>query len=56
MTYHQLEREMKYRSALTLAKSMLSQGVITEDDYRIIDTIMISKFSPIIAGLYPKST
>lgn len=56
MTHEQLEHEMNYRAALALAKSILSQGVITEDDYRVINTIMISKFRPLLAGLYPKST
>ncbi len=34
----------RYRLAMSLAKSMLTQGIISESDYAIIDTIMTKKY------------
>ncbi|MHB1154621.1 MAG: SHOCT domain-containing protein [Eubacteriales bacterium] len=55
MTHEQLEREMNYRIAMTIAKDMLRNGVITEAEYAVIDTIMIEKFRSILYGLYPQN-
>lgn len=34
----------RYRLAMSLAKSMLTQGIISELDYAVIDTIMTKKY------------
>ncbi len=39
------QRVIAYQIAMTLARSMLSQGIITEEEYRKIDTIMAEKYS-----------
>lgn len=51
MTKEQFERESRYRVALSVAETMLREGLITEDDYRIIDTIFIEKYRPLFGGL-----
>lgn len=33
-----------YRTALSLAKSMLAEGIITAEEYRKIDTILAEKY------------
>ena len=53
MTGEQLQREIKYRAAMSLAKELLRSGEITEDDYRAVDVRMIRIFEPILKGLYP---
>ena len=53
MTEEQLQREIKYRAAMSLAKELMRSGVITEDDYRVVDARMIRIFEPILKGLYP---
>lgn len=55
MTAEQLEHEQNYRIAMALASALFRQGVIDESERRVIDTIMLARFRPIIAGLYPKN-
>ncbi|MPM98875.1 hypothetical protein SDC9_146065 [bioreactor metagenome] len=52
MTGEQLQRELKYRAAMSLAKELLKSGMISEDDYRAVDARMIRIFEPIFKGLY----
>lgn len=37
------QRLTVYQTAMTLARNMLRRGIISEDDYRKIDTIMAKK-------------
>ena len=38
------ERVLAYQIAMSLARSMLVKGIITEEEYRKIDTIMTQKY------------
>ena len=38
------ERILAYQIAMSLAHSMLAKGIITEEEYRKIDTIMTQKY------------
>ena len=38
------QRVIAYQMAMSIARSMLSQGIITEEEYRKIDTIMAEKY------------
>ena len=51
MNKDQLDREMNYRAALAIARLMLSDGVINQDDYLAIDTILIAEFRPVFGGI-----
>ncbi len=51
MSKEQFEREKNYRVSLSIAKSMLKKGIITEQDYCKIDTMLIAKYRPIIGSL-----
>ena len=37
------QRLTAYQTAMSLARNMLRQGIISEDDYRKIDTIIAKK-------------
>lgn len=37
------QRLTDYQTAMSLARAMLRQGIISEDDYRKIDTIIAKK-------------
>ena len=50
MTNEQFEHEINYRMAVFVAKSMLKQGIIDEQDYREIDTILTEKCRPLLFG------
>ena len=43
--------ELRYRMSLSVARSMLEEGAITEEEYREIDTILIKKHRPILGTL-----
>jgi hypothetical protein len=56
VTQEQFERESRYRIAMTVAKTMLSEGLISKEEYRVIDTIFIEKYCPLFGGLYTPET
>ena len=39
-----LQSIVRYRIAMSMAKSMLNKGIITEEEYAKIDTIMAKKY------------
>ena len=51
MTNDQFERERRYRVAISVAVGMLKQGLISEDEYGIINKTMIEKYKPFFGGL-----
>ena len=51
MTKEQFEREKNYRVALSVAKAMLSRGLINDRDYAKINSKLIAKFRPVFGGL-----
>ena len=55
MTKEQFDREKRYGAAISVAKAMLSKGLVTEEEYRKIDTILLGKYCPIIGSLQAKS-
>lgn len=54
MTKEQFEREKNYRAARSIAKAMLSRGLISTKEYVKIDAILIAKYSPVLGGLRAK--
>ncbi|WP_040197168.1 SHOCT domain-containing protein [Candidatus Soleaferrea massiliensis] len=54
MTAEQFDREKNYGAAISLAKTLLFKGLITEKEYDKIDKILIGKYRPIISGLRVK--
>jgi len=51
MTQEQFEREKAYRVTLSIAKTMLQNGLINEQEYKKIDTMMIEKYRPLLGVL-----
>lgn len=56
MTTEMLERETRYRVAISLARGLLAQDIVTQAEYVRIDTILAEKFSPVWGVLYREST
>ena len=52
LTSEQFKREACYRATISIAKSMLQRGLINENEYKKIDTIMFEKYHPLLGGLY----
>jgi len=43
--------ELRYRMSLSVARSLLEEGAITEEEYSEIDTILLQKHRPILGTL-----
>ena len=50
MTKEQMSKELLYHASLSPFKAMLKDGVISEEDYRAIDTILRAQYSPIFVN------
>lgn len=50
MTKEQFDREKKYQAALAVARSMLRQKVIDEEDFLRIEARLKEKFNPVLGG------
>jgi hypothetical protein len=53
MTPEQFEREKKYQAVMSVARRMLAVGILTCEEYRVIDTKMRAKYVPVFSVLYP---
>lgn len=51
MSELEFQREKLYRVALSIAKSMLKNALISEEEYRQIDTILLKKYKPTLGTL-----
>ncbi len=45
------QAELKYQTAISIAKNLRSQGLLTEDEYNVIDTKLQTDFSPSLGTL-----
>ena len=43
--------ELQYQTAISIAKNLRSQGLLTEEEYAIIDTKLQSEFAPSLGTL-----
>jgi len=51
MTKEQFECEKNYQTSRAVVKSMLNNGLITEKEYKKIDTKLIGKYCPLIGSI-----
>lgn len=52
MSEDQFRNELLYQTTMSIARSMLEKGVISEEDYHEFDTIMLEKYQPIFGTLF----
>lgn len=52
LTKEQFERELNYRAALSIARQMREDGLVTPGEFVQIDRFLRRKFSPVWGGLY----
>ena len=52
MTDEQFEREKRHQASMNLFQSMLKKGLITQEQYAIIDTKMLEKYQPLLCTLF----
>ena len=51
MTEEQFRREKLYQATMTITRDMSRRGLLTEEEMRKIDTIMLEKYKPILGNL-----
>lgn len=51
MSEEEFRAERLYRMSLSVAKSMLEKGIISEDEFSEIDTILLEKYRPTLGTL-----
>ena len=47
----QFEREKLYQATMSMVRRMLGKGLITEEEYRQIDTMFLEKYRPLFGTL-----
>ena len=52
MTEEQFEREKLYQATMNVFDGMRKKGLITEEQYAIIDTKMLEKYRPLLGTLF----
>ena len=56
MSEKQFEAELNYQAAIEIADSFLKRGLLTEEKYHQIDTILLQKYRPFLGSLAPELT
>lgn len=52
VTEEQFDREKRYQASMNMFRTMLKNGLITEEQYAIIDTKMLEKYRPLLGTLF----
>lgn len=55
MTDEQFEREKLYQASMNFFHGLLKNGLITEEQYAIIDTKMLEKYRPLLGTLFSQN-
>lgn len=51
MSKEQMRREKLYQATMSIVRKMLAEGLITEEEYRQIDTMFLAKYRPLFGAL-----
>lgn len=49
------ENEQIYQITMCIVRKMLSEGLVSEEEYHKIDTIFIQKYNPVFGTLFSDS-
>ena len=56
MSEEMFNAEKLYQTTMAIAKSMLEKGIITAEEYTIIDTTMLEKYRPVFGILLSQTS
>lgn len=51
MSKEQMTNEKLYQATMSMVRKMLAEGLITEEEYRQIDTMFLAKYRPLFGTL-----
>ena len=52
MTKEQFQREKMYQATMGMVRRMLSEGLISQAEYRQMEQIFLEKYKPLIGSIY----
>ena len=52
MRKEEFQNEKLYQTTMSIARKMLQEGIISEEEYRRIDTIFLEKYRPVFGTLF----
>ena len=52
MSKEQMRQEKLYQATMSMVRKMLAEGLITEEEYRQIDTMFLEKYRPLFGTLF----
>ena len=52
MSKEQMRQEKLYQVTMSMVRKMLAEGLITEEEYRQIDTMFLAKYRPLFGTLF----
>ncbi len=52
MSKEEFRNEKLYQTTMHLARKMLKEGIISQEEYRQIDTIFLDKYQPLFGTLF----
>lgn len=55
LTKPQFENEKNYETTMSIIRTLRKQGIVSEDEYKQIDTIFLRKYEPILGNLYSEN-
>lgn len=56
MSNAEFRNEKLYQTTMSMARRMLDEGIISEEEYCQIDTIFLEKYSPVFGTLFSDIT
>ena len=51
MSKEQMRQEKLYQATMSMVRKILAEGLITEEEYRQIDTMFLEKYRPLFGTL-----
>ena len=52
MTKEEFHNEKMYQATMALARQMLRQGLITEEEYREVEAVFLKKYQPVLGEIF----
>lgn len=56
MTSEDFRNDMLYHMARSMAKTMLERGLLSQEEYAEMDTILLKKYRPYLGSLFSENT
>ncbi len=52
MTKEEFHNEKMYQATMSIARKMLNQGVITEEEYGEVEAVFLEKYRPVLGRIF----